>query len=251
MKLKVAGAWITDIKSFEAALEARLRNVGRHVGRQVASQATQRVKRRLRGTGWIRLYRDSIFFRETPEGGEWAVAGLVQQDNLAQFPAETSLASFTPSGDGRWPSEYNPWPIDVIPPAYYRGTTLVVRNAPESTVEEYRGARIQNLPTLHKVLAERGIRVIPNGLPVADNGVFADIAYLARRLELGYPGFKRVAHWGPAASETESNIERWMKDPKLLAMVDDAIMGATPGEVPTMSQAEASDLARLREATWP
>jgi len=251
MTISLTGGWKGDAKNLKKDLKRRLENVGRELGRQVATQTTRIVHKRLKGSGWIKIYRDAIFYRETPDGAEWAVAGLSQEEGLSRFPATTSLASFTPAGDGRWPAEYNPWPIDMIPPAYYRGSSIIVRNASESAVEGYRDARSRNLPTLLDVLAERGIMVNDGGFPVADNGVFADIAYLARRLELGYPGFARVPHWGPAASAVKSSINGWLSEPKLLRLVDDAIKGAEPKQVPQMTKAESSDLARLREATWP
>lgn len=254
MKISFTGKPKGDLKTLQADIEKRITNVGRHLGRHVADNTTREVQRRLKGSGWIRIYRQAIIYRETPDGGEWAVAGLAELTNrpeLFRNLASTSLAAFSPTGDGRWPSEYNPWPLDMIPAAFYRGSTILVRNAPEATVEGERGKRARNLPTLLRVLSERGIAVRDDGLPVAENGIFADIAYLARRLELGYPGFPRIPHWGPAASTAEAAGNRWLKEPNLLRLVEGAIKGAEPGEVPQMSRAEASDLARLREATWP
>jgi hypothetical protein len=250
MKFKLDVKRNAALKAFEGELKERLANVGRHLGRQLSTKTTRTVRKRLKGSGWIRLYRDAIIYKETPDGDEWAVAGLSQEE-ISKFPADKSLASFSPTGDGRWPAEYNPWPIDMIPPATYRGTSLIVRSASESRVEEYRAARARNLPTLLQVLAESNIIVQEEGLPVAENGTFADIAYLARRLELGYPGFDRIPHWGPAASVLERSGDAWLGEPKLLQLVEDAIKGKGPSQVAQMSGAEASDLARLREATWP
>jgi len=251
MTISLNGKWNSDAQNLKKDLKKRLENVGRELGRQVSTKATRIVRKRLRGSGWIKIYRDAIFYRETPDGTEWAIAGLSQEEGLSKFPSKTSLASFTPSGDGRWPAEYNPWPIDMIPSAYYRGSSIIVRNASESAVETYRGHRSRNLPTLLDVLKDQGIMVNDDGFPVADNGVFADIAYLARRLELGYPGFPRIPHWGPAAAATGSSIDGWLSEPRLLRLVEDAIKGAEPKQVPQMTKAESSDLARLREATWP
>lgn len=251
MKFKLTGKWNAAAQSFQKDITKRLENVGRHLGRQLSENTAYEVTKRLKGSGWIQIYRDAIIYLETPEGDEWAVAGLSSQEGLFKFPAEKSLASFSPTGDGRWPAEYNPWPIDMIPAATYRGTSIIVRAAGTAQVEQYRAARARNLPTLLQVLAERGIAVRDEGLPVADNGTYADIAYLAQRLELGYPGFDRVPHWAPAASTLERSGDSWLGEPKLLRLVDDAIKGKEPGQVAQMSRAEASDLARLREATWP
>jgi hypothetical protein len=250
VKISLDSKFPDELLALKKELARRLENAGRHMGREVANQVTKAVKSRLQGSGWIKIYREAIFYRETPDGTEWAVAGLSQEENLFRFPATNSLAAFTATGDGRWPAEYNPWPIDMIPAASYRGTTIVVRSAPESTVEDYRAARANNLPTLLAVLAEQNISVNPTGLPTADGGVYADIAYLAHRLELGYPGFPRVPHWGPAAAVAESSGERWLSSPELLRVVESAIKGVEPNEVPQMTKAESSALARLREATW-
>lgn len=250
MKIRFEGEFPSELKALEANLQKRLDNAGRHMGRAVAGHITEAVKSRLRGSGWIEIYRNAIFYRETPDGKQWAVAGLSQQDRLFEFPARTSLAAFTATGDGQWPAEYNPWPIDMIPAANYRGTTIVVRSESEGSVETYRQARSRNLPTLLAKLAEQNVSVVPGGTPTAANGVFADIAYLARRLELGYPGFPRVPHWGPTAGAARSSGDRWLKDPVLLSLVEDAIKGVEPVEVPQMSKSEADALAKLREATW-
>jgi hypothetical protein len=250
MKIKFEGKFPPDLKALEANLQKRIDNAGRHMGRAVAGHITEAVKSRLRGSGWIEIYRNAIFYRETPDGKQWAVAGLSQEDQLFEFPAKTSLAAFTATGDGQWPAKYNPWPIDMIPAANYRGTSIVVRSESEGTVETYRQARANNLPTLLADLAEQNISVTPDGKAVAENGVFADIAYLARRLELGYTGFPRVPHWGPAAGAARSSGDGWLRDPALLSLVEDAIKGVEPVEVPQMSKSEADALAKLREATW-
>lgn len=251
MKFKLTGKWNAAAQSFQKDITKRLENVGRHLGRQLSENTAYEVTKRLKGSGWIQIYRDAIIYRETPDGSEWAVAGLSDEENLFKFNAYRSLASFTPTGDGRWPAEYNPWPIDMIPPANYRGTSLIVRIASGTVVEEYRAARARNLPTLLQALANQNISVRDEGLPVVDNGVFADIAYLANRLELGYPGFDRIPHWGPAASVVERSGDSWLGEMQLLRLVDDAIKGKEPDKVAQMSRAEASDLARLRELTWP
>lgn len=251
MKFKLTGKWNDTAKSFQKDITKRLENVGRHLGRQLSEKVEYEVTKRLKGSGWIRIYRDAIIYRETPEGDEWAVAGLSSEENLFKFPTDKSLAAFSPTGDGRWLAEYNPWPIDMIPAATYRGTSIIVRSAATAQVESYRAARARNLPTILQVLAEQKINVRDDGMPVADNGIFADIAYLARRLELGYPGFDRIPHWGPAASVVERSGDAWLGEARLLRLVDDAIKGKEPGQVAQMSRAEASDLARLREATWP
>jgi hypothetical protein len=250
MKISFSSSFSQEPQRFIDDLRRRIDNAGRHMGRAVAGRIAGEVTKRIQGSGWLQIYRDAITYRETPDGTEWAVAGLSKEENLFKFPADSSLASFEPVGDGRWPAEYNPWPIDMIPAANYRGTTIVVRGASKSSVESYRAARANNLPTLLAVLAEQNISVDPEGFPTADGGAYADIAYLAQRLELGYPGFPRKPHWGPAASVAESSGDRWLTSPDLVRLVDLALAGASPGEVAQMTKAEAAELDRLREATW-
>jgi len=242
-----------EFKKLIDDIPRRVQNVGRELGRAFSTKVQKEVTKRLMGHGgWVKIYREAIFYRETSEGDEWAVAGLVRDNNLFKYPAETSLASFTATGQGIWLAEYNPWPIDVIPSATYKGTKIVVRAAPESEVQALRAARLANLPALLSELAARGIQVDPTGdtLPDVPNGVFADIAYLAKRLELGYPGFPRLPHWGTTAGIASSQGNRWLSTPTTLRLVENALKGEEPGTVVQLSKAEASELARLRSAAW-
>jgi hypothetical protein len=234
-------------------LPRRIKNVGREVGRAFSEQIAAEVKRRLGGRkGWVKIYRDAIIYKESPSGDSWAVAGLDDQHpNLFEFPAETSLLYFAGNGRGNIPAGNNPWPIDVIPPLKegYDDTARVEMHDP-GTVENYRQARMLNLPGVIDALNEVGSVDTSGDTLVMIDKVYADIAWLARRLELGFQGYPRVPHWGPAASAASSQGDKWVSTSLVHIAVDNALQGAESAEVPQMSKAEADELARIREATW-
>jgi len=251
VSFKITGGWSGATKEIVKDLDRRLKNAGVHIGREISDKTAREVQRRLQGSGWIRIYRDAIIYQETVEGDEWAVAGLSERDDLFEHPADKSLATFSNTGVGKLMEVHNPWTIDTIPGAYYRGTTITVRPASEGEVERFRAARIKNLPSILAKLEANNVRVLPDGLPVAGDGIYADIAYLARRLELGYPGFSRVAHWGPAASNLKSSGNTWLGEPRLIRLVESAVKGREPKKVAQMTRADAEKLAKIRESTWP
>jgi len=236
-----------------ADLPERIKNVGREVGRAFSEQLAKEVKKRLAGrSGWVKIYHDAILYRETPRGDQWAVAGLDNQHpELFKFPAASSLLTFTGNGRGSIPAEYNPWPIDVIP-VLKEGydDTAVIKMYDPGTVETYRQARLLNVPSVVSALSEVGSVDTSGDTLVMIDQVYADIAWLARRLELGFDGYPRIPHWGPAASAAATQGDKWVSTSLVRIAVDFALQGVESAEVPQMSKAEAAELALIREATW-
>ena len=249
-----------DLRELRDDLARRVKNVGTEAGRALAERAQEEVQKRLSGhTGWVKIYRDAIIFRENDEGDHWAVAGYTtQRPDLFEYPAETTLLTIKDPGEGDEStnptlilSQNQPWPIDVIPAltSAYPGVAEV-KAYDAGTVETYRAARLGNLDNV--ITALKNIVQVDEsvGAYPAFQRVYADIAYLARRLELGYAGYPRVPHWGPTVGAMKSQGERWVQNPSVLRLVESALKGEDPVEVTKMSKAEAEEFARIRAASW-
>jgi hypothetical protein len=255
MKIHLKKTAGPDLKELARDLPRRLHNVGTEVGRAISENMAEEVKKRLAGRGgWIKIYYDALIYLEGQEGNNWAVAGLSERDDLFEFPAENSLLTITGYPEGSAAAtlaNYQPWPIDVIPPLTkaYEGTAVLQMHDP-GTVKTYREARLRNLPTVVDALNEVA-QVDQSGDTLVEvERIYADIAYMARRLELGFDGYPRVPHWGPAASAASAKGDRWATSPDVMRLVESAVKGKEPGTVTTMSPAQAAELARIREATW-
>ncbi|MDX1486860.1 MAG: hypothetical protein R3268_01570 [Acidiferrobacterales bacterium] len=235
-------------------LDRRFHNAKRAIGRKLAQEVTKEVLKRVPpGAGWLDIYRKAITYRESEDGMQWAVFGM-SEIKLQDPPAETSLLAF--QGNDEFTailSPYNPWPVDLIPPIAggYKGNA-VVRNVAASEVEAARDRLNPLRGVIEKALSDAGATVMPPEFLVEILGkVYADIAYMAKRMELGYDGFPRIPHWGPAASKLNTMAERWAGQSESTEEVHSAFRGANLPSVSTMSQAEARSLARIRDASWP
>lgn len=260
MKIKFNKTQDSDLLAeLLADLPRRMKNVATEVGRAVTAKTEEEVKKRLSGRGgWVQIYHDAIIYRESPEGNHWAVAGYTTaHPELFKYPAKTSL--LTVSGIGNLPegqnpslviSQYQPWPIDVIPALTmaYPGKAEI-KMYDEGTVETYREAAVRNLPAIREAIENTGFKIDEDGFPSWDE-VYADIAFMARRLELGYTGYPRVPHWGPAGSALQSQGVRWATAPAVLKLIESALRGEDPVEVAKMSSAQAAEFARIRAASW-
>ena len=260
MKIKITKTSGPDLQALLKDIPRRVKNVATEVGRAVSEQTATEVKRRLGGHGgWVRIYYNSIIFREGMDGDNWAVAGINEtHPKLFEDSAETTLLNFD-SASARDVNSLvsivannNPWPIDVIPviEGGYPGTATV-RMYDQGTVETIREARLRNLPGVIEALKAAGGRVDESGdnILMIDR-LYADLAYMAKRLELGFHGYPRIPHWGPAASKLAAQGEKWASTPSVLRLLERAVKGKEPGKVATMSPAQASELVRIREASW-
>ena len=253
MTIKITRATDIPFANLEEDMRRRIGAAGQIAGRVVARNLADEVKRRIpAGTGgWFQIYRSAIEFKETIDGSEWAVAGL-SPVKLSDPPADQTLVFFSGLDEvGRLMRSYNPWVIDLIPPIAggYTDSMIVQAATPARTSTDR--ARLANLLGVVKTtLTTLGVRMLgPGEFPAVQGRVLADIAFLARRLELGAKGFPKVAHWGPAISQAESRSKAW-----IAASADEieaAIMSGSVPPGPTMSKAEAAALRRNRDTTWP
>lgn len=239
-------------------LPRRVKNVGTEVGRVLAEKTGEEVRRRLAGrSGWVKIYHDAIIYRENDDGNQWAVAGYTTaHPELFAYPADTSLLVVDPGNlpEGENPSlvlaQYQPLPIDVIPALTqaYPGTASI-RMYDAGTVETYRQAALRNLSAIREGIQNTGYQIDENGTPTWTK-VYADLVFMARRLELGYSGYPRVPHWAPALTALQTKAPAWSSSSAVLKLVEKALNGGDPVEVTKMSASEASEFARIRAATW-
>jgi len=257
MKVRVNNLSKADLKKILNDLPRRMKNVATAVGRAVSEQTAEEVTKRLEGHGgWIAdVYKKAITYYEDAEGGHWAVAGYAEtRPDLFEWPAESSLLMMTQYPEDSPSSilaNYQPWPIDVIPAltSAYPGKAEV-RIYDPGTVSTYRDARLRNLPTVIAALNEVAQVDESEGALVTVERVYADVKYMAKRLELGFNGYPRVPHWGPASSALASSGERWATSPPVLRLIEAAVKGKEPGKVATMSPSKAEEFARIRKASW-
>jgi len=252
MKLRTSKTSATPLSQIKADLGRRLHNVQRVIGRELASKIESEVRQRIPSGGWLSIYRSSLTYRERDDGMEWAIAGMAEIE-LSDSPANQTLIGFAGTDPfGAVLKPYNPWPIDLIPPIAdgYRDN-VVARMASPSNVENERNRIAVLLPAIHSGLSDAGATVQPDGNVEINGKKYADLAFMATKLELGYIGFPRIPHWGPAAAKTKTNAKAWASTSEVAGNVDGALLGGKLPSVATMSKVEAEMLAQLREATWP
>jgi len=250
--VKVNVSVTSNMEQVFADLPRRMANMGRVIGRELAARTAHEVKKRIPGGGWLSIYRDAIDFFESTEGREWAVAGMAPIE-LKNPPAEKTLIGFEgKEALGKIMEAYNPWPVDLLPAIQggFEGP-VVARAASPADVEDERKRIALLMPTIRAALIDAGAKIFDKGTPHISGRVYADIAFLARKLELGYEGFPHIPHWTPASSKLRTNYENWTADPAVISKVAKALSGADLANVTTMSAEEAATLRKLRKATWP
>lgn len=167
----------------------------------IAKQTAEEVKDGIpEGGGWLDIYRDAIReFELSPS--EWRV-GAETQIEFTELEAETTLFWFR-DGDraAQILAQYNPWTVDTVPSIPPEGifADAMVRPASPSEVDHHRARLSEDMNAIESLLSREGIRPIEDELPYINGKIYADLDFLARRLELGLGGFPRSPHWEPAA----------------------------------------------------
>lgn len=243
----------SPLNKIQKELEGGFEEVSRVIARKLVHKTAEEVKKRIpTGGGWLDIYKRAIAYRESQDGNDFAVAGL-SEINLREPPADTSLLAFQGNDDFSAILEpYNPWPIDMIPPIAggYQGNA-VVRNVAPAEVGAARERIRPLIGTIQSALTDAGASVLPDEFLVEINGkVYADIIYMAERMERGYLGYPRIAHWGPAASKLKSSAARWASQSDVKSDALSAMRGKVADSATTMSNAEAAKLKQIRDSTW-
>ena len=157
--------------------------------------------------------------------GVWGVGGMAELQ-FSQMEAESTLLWFQEGDDSAAVlAQYNPWTIDMLP-AVDGGiySDALVRPGSESEVQHHR-ERLAGSTKSIKVLLERvGKKTDDAQLPKINGRIYADLDFLARRLEFGLGGFDRTPHWGTA----ETDLDGIVKDPNLARAVDRALGDKEP-----------------------
>lgn len=254
MKLQVYTTSSESLKSIKESIAQRLCNLQCVIGRELSEKTGNEVKNRIPTLGgWFSIYKNAIQFREHELGDSWVVAGL-SEIKLSDPPANETLISFSGSDVfSKLLNAYNPWPVDFIPPiASGYADNVVARKVNVTEVNSSRSRLTPLLPGIRAALETAGATLGTEAeLPTIKGKVYADLVYLARRLELGYTGFMHVPHWSPSVSKLESNANSWVETPEIVERGNNVLCGSELPTVATISQAESEALSKIRNNSWP
>lgn len=194
-----------DPKEIQRRLELASQLTAENASRKIA----ELVRAKIPSGGWYDIYRKAINYFVSKDGRRWAVSGRWEAE-LSTFAAETTLIEFEGSGAvADVLTQYSPWAIDQIPAISggYR-LTAVARPAAEGDVGARREVLIGARVAILDALKAAGAAPISE-FPVINGRVYADIAYMAKALEHGLAGLKRVPHWIVAFNEARNEIGSW------------------------------------------
>lgn len=228
----------------------RIDNARRAIGQEIADKIENEVSRRIpTNSVWMRIYKNAITYKETLNSFRWAVAGYADVP-YGHLPAAETLIIFSGISQlGQILKPYNPWTVDTIPPVIggYR-EAIVARPATESSVNNERNRLLIVLSIVNDALINAGASIDAQGSSPEINGkVYADLIFMAEKLETGGAGFSRVPHWSTAANKVETSMETWIKSRQIVDNVNDALLGASFAPTNIMSEAEADFLERIRD----
>lgn len=198
----------SDLRS---QIASRLRSAAEVIGETVANRTTEEVRKRIPAKGgWYNIYRNAINYKNN--GLRWRVDGLAEI-NFSEIPAATSLIEFSGEDQvGLVMEPYNPWPLDIIPPISggYRDT-IITKLAAEGAVEEERNRILPLMEIIKQGLITEGAVLEDESALLRINGrVYADIAHMARNVELGYSGYPHIRHWSIAIAKLRSDMGKWL-----------------------------------------
>lgn len=232
MKFDLTGRSSVPLDRLRGEISKRVENFGKAIAQGAAKKGAETVVRRIGESwatdNWKKLYKGAIRYRETEEGVKFVISAE-SDATITTHPAETTLVSFSGEGDAlEILGSYGKFPVDMIPPLNYRGISYI---AEEGVDEETVSARRAALAgTLVSDLSVKLGAILPrsDGFANFDNGQIFDIKFLAKAMELGLPGYKQHKHWGIAAENVRSALEKPSSDVRRAA--DAALAGA---DVPT------------------
>jgi hypothetical protein len=188
-------------------LPDRLALAEQEAGAMISARLADEVRKKIpSGGGWLDIYRDAIEYIELGKGN-YGILGVAEV-SFTNLEAETTLLWFQ-GGDqaSQVLAQYNPWPIDALP-AVKGGiaSDALVKPASESEVTHHRQRIAGSLSSIVALIARVGANVDPNGLVSINGQVFADLDFMARRLEFGLGGFPKVPHWLPALQTVDKIV---------------------------------------------
>jgi hypothetical protein len=215
-------------EELRAQIESRLDRAARVAGRAASDNVAKEVKRRIPDSGgWYTIYRNAIDYKEDPTSPRWSVGGL-SEIKYSAIPVDESLVEFEgKDAFGSILAAYNPWPLDIIPPIKEGySDNIVTRMAGEGGVESERDRLLPLLPLIKEALEEAGATLGDDSTFLVISGrIYADIAFLARRLELGYSGFPHIPHWSIAIAKLRSDMGKWLSQDGVAEQINEIIGG--------------------------
>jgi len=199
IKIKIKDKF--DIKRQYKELPSKIQNLKYDIGSTIAKFTLDEVKKHIPFSGeWYQIYRNALKFYY--DGKEWAVAGYADV-NIKDVDAKITLVRFGKGDDGSAIlAEYNPWPIDMIPPTA-KGYTSVINLYPASTseVESNRKRLLAIYDNIKIRLGKAGYSVREGDLPILAGKKTVDLKYLSQRLEYGLGPFRHSPHWSKTVSK--------------------------------------------------
>lgn len=221
LKLTVQGN-----QAAQAELERRLRIAGSVAAANAAVHITDIVRSQIPSGGWYDIYKKAITYFASADGMKYAVSGH-WETQFSTFPADTTLVTFTGTSDiASVLVQFNPWVIDQLP-AISGGYRVAATAKPQSVsdVEARRKVLVGVATPIRDKLKAAGATIV-DGFPVVNGRVYADIAFMARALEHGLAGLKRIPHWlvayNIATRSRKNSIRVWTEEVrgKIQAILD-------------------------------
>lgn len=221
LKLTVQGN-----QAAQAELERRFRVAAGVAAANAALHIAEIVRSRIPSGGWYDIYKKAITYFSSADGMRYAVSGH-WETQFSTFPADTTLVEFTGTSDiASVLVQFNPWVIDQLP-AISGGYRVAATAKPSSAadVEARRKVLVGVATPIRDKLKGAGATIV-DGFPVVNGRVYADIAFMARALEHGLAGLKRIPHWivayNLATRSRTSSIRVWTEEVrgKIQAILD-------------------------------
>jgi hypothetical protein len=246
-----------NAKKFAKESPARIGRARAEVGRALSKRIAEEVKKLIPNRpGWFEIYRNAIEYVENSDATEWAVAGL-SRTKLTKVPAESTQVKFggtTPIA--KVMRRHNPWTVDTIPGiAGGYSMEAEVRPASKTEIESHRARLRAVLPDVKRELTDAGAVVLEGEFPTIAGEVFVDLVFLAKRLELGLGGFRRIPHWLKVARAAQNKAGLadggWVDD-EAKSRVRAALRGHPVRD--TAKKTDSATIKKLeqrRRSTWP
>lgn len=233
-------------KNVGRKIERRMQAARDELARQAVSKIADAVRQKIPSGGWFTIYREAIEYFESADGKRWGVAGLYPSA-LSRFDASESQVIFSGASQvAQLMAARNPWPIDMIP-AYTGGyrAQAIVKHASVSEIDSHRKRLEGVIAEVKQELLSAGGAIELRGLPVIAGKVYADIAFLAMRLEHGLGGLPRRPVWLKTWNDLRNKMPGWTRE--ALPRIEYVLRGS-PSQTPVAAMPD--ELLRIlrREA---
>lgn len=197
-------------KRFAAETKRRVADASQEIASHLADRTAAAVREKIPDGGWFTIYKLAIQYFEDPSHAKWLVQGKFPTA-LSNLPADsTQIEIYGDTEIASIMKGHNPWTIDMIPSIVggYRANAKA-RQASSSEVKAHRKRLTEVLPDVVDALKAAGAVIEQREFPTIAGRVYADIAFMGKRLEHGLGGLPRKPHWLPAWRELQGQAGRW------------------------------------------